>query len=1124
MFSFSRLRIVFFLLAPAFSFAQNSQIPVQDVIINSYAVDSINNIIYAGGEWPTLFAQDVLTGNIITSWSPSLSSATLSPSNVKSIVAGNDTIYIAGNFDKVEMTPRLNFVALNRNENILSWNPGAILNQNITVYDMIKDGNYIYVGCDLGNNYGSGILIINARTGNIINDSTGINSVDHYVYKLKMRNDTLYALTEVGLSIYLKSDLQLIRESTDLWNYGYILNGAPASDFTLYGNRAFFSGDYMISSQRYAILAYDISTLTRITNWDQPLFGTCPFHTYLDLPPAITQPLISSIIMRDTTMFIGGYDIRDRGTHLCSDIFSIMTASPNATNSLGIFTNNIFFGTVRYNVSQFKIVGNLLYSVSSYNKYDNASGTYFRNDAITTHCLIPHMPDAFNISTSPICPKSKNIKYGIPKTPLTTYNWTYSGTGVTINTQGNNSTDLSFANNPTPGILSVTATSVCGLTSVPQTFQINILPEPNAKAGIDQQIDCRKSTVSLTGTSDTADVTWQWKWPKGHLSDNFEFATDSIGEYVLTITKSSTGCYKTDTVRVIKNITKPIPLVITSSPYIINCYGSPIIYGASNNVGDTLKWNSYNKLYGNPMQPVDSGKYVLTVIGYNNGCNDTVSIHVSEKRILPPYSVVTPSPLLTCKDTTAFLKAKAVDSLNTLIFWTHKTDTLMNPALVDSFGLYQVIVMDINNGCVSSSAVFVNSNFQVPQINPSSSHYITCSNSSTLLKDTSITPNAVLNWTGANNFSSTNPAVVFAQGTYTLTIKNTVNGCVASKIDSVILKPWLTLNSSADTTVCYGSSALLNSSPVGGTSPFIYEWKSATNILGNASQQSVTPGNSINKYAINISDDAGCTGSDTVIVERVTELRDSTISIQPCDPQNATGQIQVFAYGSVAPYLYSINSNPFDTLPIFPNLSLGLYNISIKDALGCTLNTQAEINTTSQLPIPNFLVATNTMMGDTIVMVDISNPKPDKIQWTFPAGAAVIDSNFLAPVIVCPNTGDFTIIMKANFGSCEMIISKTIHIKPYDSTFATSKNKNGIEDVSLSPNPNDGNFTVDVKLFKKQAFVVMIVNSAGVEQFKQTFIDSDQYNNTFSLSGNGTYILKIISEYDSAQRTFIVTK
>jgi len=340
----------------------------------------------------------------------------------------------------------------------------------------------------------------------------------------------------------------------------------------------------------------------------------------------------------------------------------------------------------------------------------------------------------------------------------------------------------------------------------------------------------------------------------------------------------------------------------------------------------------------------------------------------------------------------------------------------------------------------------------------------------------------------------------------------------------VELKPWLTLQSSADTLVCFGSSAILNSTPVGGTPPMVYEWKNGAMFLGASGQQSVIPDNSYVDYIVNIHDNAGCDGTDTIRVNRATTLRDSVVSIQPCDPAIPTGQLQVFTSGSIPPYSYSINSGIYQDSSVFSNLSFGLYDVSIKDALGCALTTQAEISTTSQLPIPNFLVATNLMMGDTFVLVDISNPKPDKIQWNFPGGSTVIDSNYLNPVIVCPNTGDFAIVMNASFGSCEMSFAKTIHVTPFDTTIANEKNKNGIESVTLSPNPNDGHFAIDVKLYKKQTFVVLITDATGVEQYKQMVTDSDNFNSTVSINEAGTYILKIISEYDSAQKTFVIIK
>ena len=109
---------------------------------------------------------------------------------------------------------------------------------------------------------------------------------------------------------------------------------------------------------------------------------------------------------------------------------------------------------------------------------ENAGGTGLSNYAITyvkgTLTVIPlaKQPSEFMISTSTVCKGATGVAYTIPKDPLVTYNWSYSGTGAIIH--GNtNTVTLDYLPAATSGILSVIAATSCG-TSIARTLAITI--------------------------------------------------------------------------------------------------------------------------------------------------------------------------------------------------------------------------------------------------------------------------------------------------------------------------------------------------------------------------------------------------------------------------------------------------------------------------------------------------------------------------------------------------------------------------------------------------------------------------------------------------------------------------
>jgi hypothetical protein len=149
------------------------------------------------------------------------------------------------------------------------------------------------------------------------------------------------------------------------------------------------------------------------------------------------------------------------------------------------------------------------------------------------------------------------------------------------------------------------------------------------------------------------------------------------------------------------------------------------------------------------------------------------------------------------------------------------------------------------------------------------------------------------------------------------------------------------------------------------------------------------------------------------------------------------------------------------------------------------------------------------------------------VNWILPSNFIVIDSsNIYSPIIHCQDTGQFLIKQKAYFGDCETINSKSITIRYNDGTYATTYNNNGIKDVVIYPNPNNGQFNLLVEMFKKQKFGIFITDINGIEKLRLIIDDAEIFNGNINIPTptNGSYIIKIISAYDSKHVSFIISQ
>jgi hypothetical protein len=97
------------------------------------------------------------------------------------------------------------------------------------------------------------------------------------------------------------------------------------------------------------------------------------------------------------------------------------------------------------------------------------------DEVIISFPVIAETPSYFLLAPTPVCQGSSGNIYTVPNTIGVTYNWSYSGTGCTINGSGN-SVSIDFDETATSGTLSVTATNSCG-TSPARTVDITIISD-----------------------------------------------------------------------------------------------------------------------------------------------------------------------------------------------------------------------------------------------------------------------------------------------------------------------------------------------------------------------------------------------------------------------------------------------------------------------------------------------------------------------------------------------------------------------------------------------------------------------------------------------------------------------
>jgi hypothetical protein len=1085
----------------------------------------------------------------------------------------NNKIYIAGNFTTVNGNARRNIARLSYNflsntYTIDTWNPITAMVGEI--YCLAKYNNDLHIGGNFTsangsalNNHWSVITIPTASISSFDPDQGGaINDITDF----ELEGTTLFVTgtgiiydngtdARINFGKFNANDLSVsnfpINQDPLILNPSMSWGSLEAVRLHISGNRIYLCGRNLGGALNDGIVAFDKNTMLLVNSFN-PSFT---FEQVIDC-----ESYNGKLYVLNSKIWPGGDEILEinESTNVITTNAFVTTTNGTASSIAryknylfvaGGFqyfqnTNHNYLGVVDLNSTsspKTKINWNEFPNTGFDNRYaihvsrnrlfvsDNALNTISSTakNGMASFCLEPYNPVALSVASANVCP-SESHNYSIQTVPYAFgYTWWYTGTNATIT--GGNSANISiaFGENATSGILYVAPFSRCNLYADTLVYNITVNPRPNANAGIDSTLNCVRLNLNLNASSTSSPINYQWSGPSSFSSTMTNPTINLDGEYILTVTNTSTGCTQKDTVLISQDTITP-NVSLPAGTFILTCIDTNItLNGSSTTIPTSLYWNKFNGgIYANPANVDSIGQYFLVVTNTRNGCKDSNFVMVTENRTAPDIEISSHSGImslsidtLTCINDSILVVGNSI-TLNTTFHWEDTTGIIStnDSLIITETAAYSLFVTDNTNGCTSQQNFFIDEYKTIPQLSlPTGLTDITCSNDTLVLDGNSLSSNTNLNWTGPNSFTSSDPATINQIGYFVLSVTNSDNGCVNK--DSVLVSqiPLIEIELHQDTLVCSGSPVDLNVSVIGNFASLNYAWSNGGN---NASVISVSP-ITTTEYFVTVSDGFGCTGIDSVTVSIPSPISDSILTFASCD--STIGEIQIYPSGGISPYTYSIDGINFQTQNSFI-VPFGNHTITIRDSLGCLHTTSATVNDNTQLPEPDFLVSTTHFIGDTLVLVNISNPQPDSLAWVFPIGTQLILNDIETPWVILPDTGTYQITLKGIYGNCESEKTKTIYVRDIDTSVANFYNLNGIDSILISPNPNTGIFDLEVTLHRKQDFSILIYDLSGNLQWSDFTNEEEFYLQNIQLSNlqNGTYLIRIVAEFDARSVYFII--
>lgn len=484
-----------------------------------------------------------------------------------------------------------------------------------------------------------------------------------------------------------------------------------------------------------------------------------------------------------------------------------------------------------------------------------------------------------------------------------------------------------------PGTYTITATSstngCIGNTTV-QVVQDVVIPSVAASNG--GYLTCLKIITELLASTNLPGSTFEWSGPCVNGA-----SASCPGVYTVVVT-SSNGCSNSATTTVEQDITQPI---INTANSEITCVNPTAPLLASwDPTNASAVWTGPCVVPGFPPTASCAGIYTVVVTNLDNGCTNSATAIVTQN-LQPPTINLPPAPPLTCAAPCYAFPVPVIPGveiyLNGQLLQPGTTVDICQP------GTYVLTAQYAGTNCSQDIDLVVNQDITPPVADAGPIVEVSCNVPIVQLdgSGSSAGPTFTYSWSGPAGFNSSiqNPAVT-AQGTYTIEVTNTANGCTSidqTEVNSDGSLPSVNPTVSGQLN-CSNTSVQLQS---GNNDPgATYLWTGPNGFTSTLSNPTVSAAGT---YTVLVSVGA-CNASDEVEVNQAQEfLVSSGPSTVDCD-----GVVEscYMAIGGTPPYTYLWSNGSTDNCASFPGG--GAIGVTITDNGGCSFtNTQ-----TIQVPPP----------------------------------------------------------------------------------------------------------------------------------------------------------------------------
>jgi SprB repeat len=357
-------------------------------------------------------------------------------------------------------------------------------------------------------------------------------------------------------------------------------------------------------------------------------------------------------------------------------------------------------------------------------------------------------------------------------------------------------------------------------------------------------------------------------------------------------------------------------------------------------------------------------------------------------------------------------------------------------------------------------------------------------------------------------------------------------GCVEAVVFSISEPTPLVMQvvSTVIPTCFGGSDGSISVNATGGTAPYSYVW------LDDNSSLATRSGLKKGSYEVKIKDANNCEIIRTIVLAEPEPVkaafREKNFTICP----NQVLSLDAGNAGSSYVWKKVGTDTPVSSAQEALLTEAGDYELTITTPAGCVGRETFSVDISNDALKAEFLAATEIEVGDTLVAIDVTNPAPSEVIWSYDVSNPNIRrvDNETIPYyahLIFDASGTYVVTMQVKLFGCASTLQKTITVLPKTGRVAQGglgyQGAGEISKLLVYPNPSGGVFSTRVELVKDSPVEVFLYGLQNRDSyFKRSLSGSKEYDVEVNLPylPAGNYVLVVKTPQMTKTQTIVISK